>query len=729
MKIDSIDIHNFRKLFQCHIDFSDNTTLFVGANNSGKTSAMDALAKFLADRQFVFNDFTLSNHETINEIGNKWEDSICEKPDSLIDWEPFLPAMDVWIDVSPQDIHYVVDLIPTLKWRSGLLGVRLLYQPRKIDMLFSDYREEFFAARKTEMADPGNKRRSLFPKNLCEFINKKLTTYFAIKSYVLDPKKAKSNPHQETSFSMECLTDNPLKDIIRVDMVSAQRGFSDPDGRENGEAGKTRLSFQMRGYYDKHLDPEKLPSPEDIKILSVTEDARQVFDENLKMKFAPAIKELEGLGYPGVANPKITIKSKLSTVETLNHDSAVQYALGPESAGLMLPEKYNGLGYQNLISLVFDLISFRDGWMRKGKAYSGNMFIEPLHLVLIEEPEAHLHMQVQQVFIRKAYHVLRNHEKLGEKEDYTTQLVISTHSSHIAKEEKFSNLRYFKRLPEGTECKVATSKVVNLSEVFGKDNQTNRFATRYLQTTHCDLFFADSVIMVEGVAESTLIPHFIRSKYPKLNQRYISILSVNGKHSHRLDPLINALALPTLVITDLDSAECRGHHKKAVPERNKKLISGNYAITGWLIKEKSFDKLLNISDSKKIITRKAICNYQIRIAYQTPLEIILNGQKQEALSRTFEDCFIYTNLDAIRDATVSDVGSLFEKVQNALKSNITYSELSKLIFDELGKSNVKAEFALDLIYSIDPEMYVIPGYIKDGLDWLQGVLCQEVSNG
>ena len=111
------------------------------------------------------------------------------------------------------------------------------------------------------------------------------------------------------------------------------------------------------------------------------------------------------------------------------------------------------------------------------------------------------------------------------------------------------------------------------------------------------------------------------------------------------------------------------------------------------------------------------------------LEIILNGQKQEALSRTFEDCFIYTNLDAIRDATVSDVGSLFEKVQNALKSNITYSELSKLIFDELGKSNVKAEFALDLIYSIDPEMYVIPGYIKDGLDWLQGVLCQEVSNG
>lgn len=728
MKIDSIYIHNFRKLYQCHIDFSDSTTLFVGANNSGKTSAMDALGKFLADRQFVFKDFTLSNHEMINDIGKKWENPMCEKPDSLIDWTSFLPAMDVWLNVYPQDIHYVVGLIPTLKWRNGLLGVRLLYQPRKIEILFSEYREAYFAARNTEKAAPNNATTSLFPKNLCEFIEKKLNSYFTIKSYILDPKNATANPPQETSFSMECLTDNPLKDIIRIDMVSAQRGFSDPDGRDGGEYGKNRLSSQMRGYYDKHLDPEKLLSPEDIKILAVTEEARQVFDKNLESKFAPAIKELEGLGYPGIANPKITIKSKFTTVETLNHDSAVQYALGPENAGLVLPEKYNGLGYQNLISLVFDLISFRDGWMRKGKASSDSMVIEPLHLVLIEEPEAHLHMQVQQVFIRKAYSILRNHEKLGEIDNYTTQLVISTHSSHIVKEEKFSNLRYFKRLPEGAECKIATSKVVNLSEVFGKDNKTNRFATRYLQTTHCDLFFADAAILVEGVAESILIPHFIRSKFPELNQRYISILNVNGKHSHRLDSLINALALPTLVITDLDSAEPTGHHKKAVPERNKKLISSNYAITNWLLQEESFDKLLEISDSEKIIERKGICEFQIRVAYQTPLEVTLNGQKQETLSRTFEDCFIYTNLVAIRDATISDVGTLFEKVQVALKNKVSYKELSELIFEELGKSNVKAEFALDLIYSIDPDTYTIPGYIKDGLDWLQGLLCLEVSN-
>lgn len=45
MRILEINIQNFRKLLQCHIEVSKKTTLFVGANNSGKTSAMDALGK------------------------------------------------------------------------------------------------------------------------------------------------------------------------------------------------------------------------------------------------------------------------------------------------------------------------------------------------------------------------------------------------------------------------------------------------------------------------------------------------------------------------------------------------------------------------------------------------------------------------------------------------------------------------------------------------------------
>ena len=407
-------------------------------------------------------------------------------------------------------------IIPTLKWRGGRLGVRLIYQPRKIEGLFTEYREAFFSARETEKAGAAEKKIRLFPNSLCEYLERYFTSSFVVKSYILDPEKFDADSPQETAFGMECLVDNPLTGIIRIDTIGAQRNLSDPEKHDGTDSDRTRLSTKIRSYYDKYLDPEKTPLPEDLEILAATEQARKIFDNNLENKFKPAIKELEELGYPGIANPRITITSKVTTTEMLRHDSAVQYSLGEKGDGLILPEKYNGI--------VFDLISYRDGWMRAGKSGTKDEIIEPLHLVLVEEPEAHLHVQVQQVFIRKAYSVLRNHEKLGKSEAFSTQLVISTHSSHIAREEEFANLRYFKRLPKDFEGKVATSKVVNLSDVFGKDDATKRFVTRYLQTTHCDLFFADGAILVEGSAEHMLLPHFIRNKYLKLNQRYIRFL-------------------------------------------------------------------------------------------------------------------------------------------------------------------------------------------------------------
>ena len=119
-----------------------------------------------------------------------------------------------------------------------------------------------------------------------------------------------------------------------------------------------------------------------------------------------------------------------------------------------MPEDCNGLGYQNLISMIFRLMSFRDAWMRVGKAGKGTLLdapIQPLHLVLVEEPEAHLHAQVQQVFIKKAYTILRAHKDLGENPSLHTQLIVSTHSNHVAHETDFSCLRYFRRLPAGLQ--------------------------------------------------------------------------------------------------------------------------------------------------------------------------------------------------------------------------------------------------------------------------------------
>ena len=96
-------------------------------------------------------------------------------------------------------------------------------------------------------------------------------------------------------------------------------------------------------------------------------------------------------------------------------------------------------------------------------------------------------------------------------------MIVSTHSSHIAHELDFTNLRYFSREPVKEKGKIPLATVVNLSETFGDENDTSKFAARYIKSTHCDLFFADAVILVEGSAERMLVPHFIRHHFTKLD--------------------------------------------------------------------------------------------------------------------------------------------------------------------------------------------------------------------
>ncbi|VVB64816.1 AAA ATPase domain protein [uncultured archaeon] len=368
-------------------------------------------------------------------------------------------------------------------------------------------------------------------------------------------------------------------------------------------------------------------------------------------------------------------------------------------------------------------MSFRDGWMKVGKdgkkvvaETNEASFFPPLHLVLIEEPEAHLHAQVQQVFIRKAYDILRKHKNLGDNKNLNTQLIVSTHSSHIAHECKFDWLRYFRRLPAVNEGEVPISIVINLSKVFGDDkDKSQKFVTRYLKTTHCDLFFADAAILVEGSAERMLVPHFIREHFKKLTQSYISLLEIGGRHAHCLRPLIECLGLTTLVITDLDSAEPTGHHIAKHPVRGEKLITGNATLKKWLPEKELIDELLDLPASAKV---KKIDDFSsVRVAYQLPVLIQINDSKdsEEALSNTFEDAFIFENLSIFKE--LPEEGSI-KKFRDIVEQQKTSAGLGQEMFKVL-KDGKKAEFALELLYLQEPKTLKVPTYINEGLAWVQ----------
>ncbi len=744
MKLQFVDIQNYRKLKSSRIHLGDGETLFVGANNSGKTSAIDALMVFLdqktkghiegitsSPRSFQTTDFTLSNWGVLNQFAESWIDAESEEGRLLQDWLPHCPSLDVWLKVDVSEIHKVSHLVPTLKWRGGLLGVRLIYQPKSMEALQADFLAEYNSAQEViaELPDPidealTKRKLELWPRDLRDYLNKKLGSHFEIKAYLLDPEGVEEQSEPQAILDSHlALKSYPFKDLFKVDVIEAQRGFSDPYSINNSSEGGS-LSSQLNQYYTRHLNLSDRPEKEDVEALDAIDQAQQTFDTRLNDAFSDALTELKGLGYPGFNDPDILLSSSLDPVESLAHNASVIFDVQrpePNQKRLLaLPESYNGLGYKNLIYMIFKLISFRDSWMRKGKAENRrveeDVAKEPLHLVLIEEPEAHLHAQVQQVFIRKAFEVLSKDVPEG----FNTQMIVSSHSSCIALEVGFDKLRYFKRTPSTDHNRAPSAEVIGLSDIFGSASRrtsdqedTAKFVTRYLKTTHCDLFFANGVILVEGAAERMLIPHFISHNFDGnegLNRSYISILEVGGAHAHRLRPLIDALSLPTLVITDTDATT--NEDNKTRPLRDQEQKSGSNTLKEWFGYDvTSLDEVLDKEPEDKILGN-------VRAAYQYDIEVEFSDQVTEkAIPYTFEDALALSNISILR--TLETPTGMMRKMKAASEEE-TLDACAASMFEALGDD--KAKMALDVIFDIDPSDLTVPSYINEGLIWLQDEL-------
>ncbi|SUB29309.1 AAA family ATPase [Yersinia wautersii] len=775
MKIEYIGIQNYRKLKTCRIRLTEEETLLVGANNSGKTSAMDALIFFLdqrgrtaasmvsgkspSSRKLGAADFTLSNWHQLNQFGLAWANAE-QAGEKISDWQPLCPTMDIWLKVEKSEIHRVRHLIPTLKWDGGLLGIRMIYQPKNLDALKADFIDRFKAAERLKItaeengekdpdgsaSEPSNFTFSVWPGSMREYLEREVSRVFEIKSYILDP--AKLNPDSVSEFQPQVLAEEqlpldfyPFNELFKVDIIDATRGFSDPYVATGSQHGGSNLAGQMNQYYNRHLNPTDLPCYEDLGALKSIAYAQHSFDEKLNEVFTKPLQEIETLGYPGFTDPHIKLSSRVDPIDNLDHEAAILFEIQKTSHATGVPlmslsEKYNGLGYKNLISMVFTMMSFRDQWMRVGKAGlrkpEEDVIVEPLHLILIEEPEAHLHAQVQQVFIKKAYSVLRNHDDLRTSAQFSSQLVVSTHSSYLAHEVGFEKLRYFKRKPATGPHDVPTADVIDLSCTFGSGkslpddvSQTAQFVARYLKTTHCDLFFANGIILVEGAAERILMPHFIRNNpnaNTSLDNSYISILEVGGAHAHRLKALIEILGLPTLVITDTDAqnpppelpgdyqnGRSRAKPKAIRPELRKGYITGSHSIKSWLNVEGDLDKVLSMPEHKKV-------RGKVRIAFQYGIPIKFRTDDEEAVAfpYTFEDAIALTNPELFRE--VEKPTGMMKQMQKALNLD-TLEQCCEALYTALDYD--KAEMALDLLFCVDPAELHAPAYIQEGLEWLK----------
>ncbi|MCR4279552.1 MAG: AAA family ATPase, partial [Candidatus Zambryskibacteria bacterium] len=490
-----------------------------------------------------------------------------------------------------------------------------------------------------------------------------------------------------------------LQALVRIDFVDAQRNVDDDEGSRS-----SRLSTAFATFYKKNLEQAEAAEAAHL----VIDENNQKLTEHYEKHFRGLMTVIKSLGVPSVNDRDLKVVSSLSPDMALQGNTELLYI--DSSREHELPEAYNGLGFKNLIYMAIQISHFHLQWMRTEKN-------RPLcQLIFIEEPEVHLHAQVQQTFITNIWKIIVNAAKDTGDENLVPQFLVTTHSSHILDAVDFVKVRHFQRcLLEGEDsCTVATlnaSKVQSLREfepepvrINGKEiNQEEalKFLKQYLKLTHCDLFFADAAILVEGTVEKLLLPKMIEKSTPKLFTKYLSILEVGGAYAHRFSGLLKFLKIPYLVITDLDSVEATGMHSVCRGDTPDALTSN--------VSLKAFFEVTSVKELHALKPEHKINADQNRfVVFQTCIQVADGDNQCQMIPRTIEEAFVFDNFGLLRGGQLN-LGTIISENLDEAYQNV-YERVKSSSFK-------KTNFALNALSS--PEEWCTPTYIAEGLKWLE----------
>lgn len=322
----------------------------------------------------------------------------------------------------------------------------------------------------------------------------------------------------------------------------------------------------------------------------------------------------------------------------------------------------NGLGRNNLlyISLLLSQIIVEEKMKAEQKIRDFTAF----RLIAIEEPEAHLHPNLQN-------HLAENIEEIG-KDKKHLQLILTSHSPHITSKLSLANTLVLFR--EGNFIK--SHYILNGLNT-EQDKESINYLAKYLDATKSTMFFSRKLILVEGIAEQLLIPKFFEKVTGStLEKENCTVVNVNGvAFEHFLKVIKNGFFVKCVVFTDSDASK---KTKNRAPTLKRAYSSLCGYIDVQITTKETFEK--DLIESNKSGNGK---NALLDILEKTKKK--LSNRKKVATYRT-----------SIGKNDI-DVNSFFTEIEN-YKSEFSFNLLDKM--------------------NTDIDAVNVPSYIQTGLNFV-----------
>lgn len=739
VKIIKLQVENFRSLKNLEVDLEDYLSIVVGKNNSGKTSLLIALERFLnsSNTSFDLDDFNLDFRRYVLALAENKIQPAAPYPFCGIRLRVFIEYSDD-DDLSNVGNKVIMDLDPNNRW----IVLDFLYH---LSSEFLEILRRDFKAHQDKKKDKA--------QDVLKFLRENHREYFKVarRSVQFDHTTGKV---QEDTFVDLIKESIRIDDIISFKRIAARRSVS------NKETDKTLSSMASKIYSAMSSDAGDEDVVDAFKEALTETDVQ--LDTIYDKLFKEVIDDVRRFGGVKEGDTQLQIRSTLQHRDLLEDNTTVMYGQGAELH--VLPESYNGLGYLNLISMIFDIKIILNEFRRGIKPKPAD-----INLLFIEEPEAHTHPQMQAIFIKNIKNLVGRFISNANGIKRPVQTILSTHSAHIVAESNFDDIKYFKK-SGGTTVARGLRDMHAMYKASGRDGHYT-FLRQYLTLHRSQLFFADKAILVEGDTERILLPAMMRkidqiddarsydsgetAPLPLMSQN-ISVIEV-GAHSQIFEIFLDFIGVKTLIITDLDSGVESQRMKDGNPVTNKSgqpvfdivahPVEGgthttNAALRFFFGVGSALVYFLKLATEQKTVKKKPDSLWapdpagEVMCAYQVTET---NAEGETYCARSFEDAFFHVNR-----AFMTSTCAVADDDESPKFPSLKQSALTEFIgggkSDEMANNGIskKPSFAIEILlnsettkvtktnksgqtreFLLEFSNWNIPKYIHEGLKWIK----------